>query len=239
MSPYTHTNHYVGFLLFLGGCPQAVKVPANLCEDQKLWNACWILSCQNVGKDRIVNVLRHFIMSITSQFLRPQIWSLWYFLIVIIVEFQLLKRVYGNFLVSAEAGKCFCFAEEHVYVSQSSTDNCSACQEYRQFVVTHLFFWYNPGSESSALTRCGSSSQATTCPSSMTLMRYQPTRTKSSTRRACSRGTASPPSLRSTLSSRKRAKRESRGPWSTTEMTSPCKWRGILRIWWIGLLLWS
>lgn len=64
--------------------------------------------------------------------------------------------------------------------------------------------------------------QATTCPSSTTWTRYQPIKTRLSTRRGCSRGTASPQCLKSTSNSRKRAKRASRGPWSTTETTSPC-----------------
>lgn len=59
-------------------------------------------------------------------------------------------------------------------------------------------------------------------PSSMTWRHYQPVKTRLSTRQECWKGTVLPLCLKSTSSSRKRAKRASRGPWSTTEMMSPC-----------------
>lgn len=72
-------------------------------------------------------------------------------------------------------------------------------------------------------------SQATMCPSSTTWTHYQPTKTRLSTRQGCSRGTASPQCSKSTSSSRKRAKRARRGPWSTTETMSPCMWERVWR----------
>lgn len=74
-------------------------------------------------------------------------------------------------------------------------------------------------------------------PSSTTWRHYQPTKMRLSTRQGCWKGTVLPLCLRSISSSRKRVKRASRGPWSTTETMSPCTCRdhtlasGVLLMW--------
>lgn len=81
--------------------------------------------------------------------------------------------------------------------------------------------FYSVGSPNHPNVSC----QATTSPSSTTWTLCRPKKMRSSTRRACSRGTVSPPCSKSTSSSRRRARRASSGPWSTTETTSPCEWQ--------------
>ncbi len=113
----------------------------------------------------------------------------------VFVVFQLLKRVYGNFLVAPEDGKPIgcCF---HCY---------SYCKSFGLTVC------------------CCCSLKGTIFHCSLTWMLFHPTKRSWSTRQASSRETASLPSSRSTLSSRRRVVRERNGPLSITGMTSLCK----------------
>lgn len=114
---------------------------------------------------------------------------------VFVVVFQLLKRVYGNFLVAPEDGKpvgcCF-----HCY---------SYCKNFGLMVC------------------CCSSLKGTIFHCSMTWILFHPTKRRWSTRQASSRETASLLSSRSTLSSRRRVVKERKGLLSITGMTSLCK----------------
>ncbi len=113
----------------------------------------------------------------------------------VFVVFQLLKRVYGNFLVAPEDGKPIgcCF---HCY---------SYCKSFGLTVC------------------CCCSLKGTIFHCSLTWMLFHPTKRSWSTRQASSRETASLPSSRSTLSSRRRVVRERNGPLFITGMTSLCK----------------